>query len=76
VNDQAAILQRLSKALPQGSQLSLESRFDQIGVDSIDLVELLVVVDAEYGVRITQDDFAELVTLGDLTRLVLQRRKG
>jgi acyl carrier protein len=38
--------------------------------DSFALVELVVELEEEFGVHFTQDDFAQVVTVSDLTQLI------
>lgn len=61
------IAQRLRFALPRlplGSDPEL--RLTQLGLDSMDTVELLCVVHEEFGLRLTEDDFHPGQTVGGL----------
>jgi acyl carrier protein len=66
------VLERLRACLP-----SVELRPDQPlslhNIDSIDLVELLCTIDAEFGVRISEADLSGDPTLGKLAALVVDR---
>jgi acyl carrier protein len=42
-------------------------------LDSIDLVELLCAVDAEFGVSLTIEEFHSARTVGELTALITQK---
>ena len=60
--------------MPQiASVLRPDAPFGASGGDSIDLVELLCALDADYGVRLSTDDFASLRTVGELLTLVDRR---
>jgi acyl carrier protein len=41
--------------------------------DSLDTLELLMVLDEIYGVRLTREDYQSLVTVGDLVQLIARR---
>ena len=44
-----------------------EARFtDDLGADSLDIVELVMALEEEYDVEIPSDDLAELNTVGDV----------
>ncbi len=42
-----------------------EARLEDLAIDSLDLVELVEILDEEHGVRLDRDAFAEVVTVGD-----------
>lgn len=46
--------------------LRAESTFDELGVDSMSLVDLLFVLEREFGVAIPDEDLPRIATLGDL----------
>ena len=74
MNDKTKILERLRQTIPQlGPDLIPERRLDEIGADSIDMVELLVVIDSDFGVRLKEDEFLRLVTVEDLLQLIVDR---
>jgi acyl carrier protein len=50
----------------QQSGLTLETRFDELALDSLEFVEVMVRVTAECGVDIPDEDWAKLETIGDL----------
>jgi len=71
MNDKTKILRQ---TLPQlAPDFIPERRLDEIGADSIDMVELLVVIDSDFGVRLKEDEFLRLVTVEDLLRLIVDR---
>ncbi len=41
-----------------------------LGADSLDVVEMLLELENEYGVEITDEQAAELKTVGDIVKLV------
>jgi acyl carrier protein len=53
--------------------VSREATWEQLDVDSLDLVELAQVVEDVYGVEITSQDMQNLLTVGDVVELVVAR---
>jgi acyl carrier protein len=53
--------------------LSATARFEDLDVDSLDLVELAQVVEDEYGVEVKDSDLDKVETVGDVVELVAQR---
>lgn len=72
-----AVAEELEKALTEmGAEMdgfSRDSSFEDLDVDSLDLVELAQVVEDEFGVQLSGDDMKELVTVGDAIDLVVAR---
>ena len=50
-------------------QLQDDTRLDEIGADAIDVVELVMALEAELGVQMPDDQLERVATLGDLARL-------
>jgi acyl carrier protein len=50
-----------------------DARWDALHVDSLDLVELVQVVEDEYGIRLTGEDIKGLPTVGSVIDLVISR---
>lgn len=72
-----AVAAELEKALTEmGAEMdgySRDSSFEDLDVDSLDLVELAQVVEDEFGVQLSGDDMKELVTVGDAIDMVVSR---
>ncbi|HKG35956.1 MAG TPA: acyl carrier protein [Solirubrobacterales bacterium] len=51
-----------------------ESRFEDLDIDSLDLVELSQVIEDEYGVEITDKDMDQIVTVQDVVDFVVARQ--
>lgn len=49
------------------------SNFEDLGLDSLDMVELSVKVEDAYGVEIEEQDLSEVKTVGDAASLVLAK---
>jgi acyl carrier protein len=54
-------------------QVTAESSFDVLGLDSLDVVELSVRVEDVYGIDIEEDDLEGVVTIGDAVDVVLKK---
>jgi acyl carrier protein len=50
-----------------------EATFEQLDIDSLDLVELAQIVDEEYGVELTIEDAEILHNVGDAIDLIVSR---
>jgi acyl carrier protein len=55
------------------SELSASTRFEDLDVDSLDLVELAQIVEDEYGIEVQDSDLDKVETVGDVVELVSQR---
>jgi acyl carrier protein len=66
------VLERLRACLPS-VELKADQPLSHHNIDSIDLVELLCTIDAEFGVRITEADLGADPTLAQLAVSVIDR---
>ena len=65
---------RLGHCLPRlAPHLPPETRVADLALDSMDTVELLCVVHAEFGVRLTESEFHPEQTIGGLLTAISQR---
>lgn len=49
------------------SEITLQSRFkDDLGADSLDLFEMVMALEDNYGVEIPSEDLEKLLTVGDV----------
>jgi acyl carrier protein len=53
--------------------LTPEARFEDLEVDSLDLVELAQIVEDEYGVEIKDNDLDKVQTVNDVVELIAER---
>jgi acyl carrier protein len=76
VTDQE-VEQTLHEALKEvgadSSLLSREASFEELDVDSLDLVELAQVIEDEFGVELKGEDMKDLRTVGQAIDLVVAR---
>lgn len=53
-----------------GVEASVEDTFDDLYADSLDLVEIIIECEQEFGYSITDDKVQNLKTVGDLVNLI------
>ena len=56
-------------------EISREAEFEQLDVDSLDLVELAQIVEDDYGVQLKGEDMEGLKTVGEAVDLVVARTR-
>jgi acyl carrier protein len=71
------IAERVTEALvdfgEERENVTLDAKFEQLEVDSLDLVELAQIVEDEYGVEVADSDLDQIETVGDVVELVAAR---
>jgi acyl carrier protein len=67
------VVETLASFGPDASEITREATFEQLEIDSLDLVELAQVVEDEYGVVLKGEDMKELKTVGDAIDLIVSR---
>jgi acyl carrier protein len=71
------IEQRVTDALVEFGEerenITPSARFEDLEVDSLDLVELAQIVEEEYGVEIKDSDLENVQTVGDVVEMIAQR---
>jgi len=70
---QERVVEALASFGPDASQITREATFEELDVDSLDLVELAQIVEDEYGVVLKGEDMKELKTVGDVIDLITAR---
>jgi acyl carrier protein len=72
-----AIEKTITDALPQfgveASEISRDSTFEELDIDSLDLTEISQIIEEEYGVTIKGEDARNIKTIGDAVDLVVSR---
>ena len=71
-----AVEEKLFAALKEmgaEGEVTREATFEQLDVDSLDLVELAQVVEDEFGVELRGDDVKDLNTVGEAVDLVVAK---
>jgi acyl carrier protein len=67
------VIDALASFGPDKSQIKRSSTFEELDIDSLDLVELAQIVEDEYGVVLKGEDMKELQTVGDAIDLISSR---
>jgi acyl carrier protein len=72
-----AVEKTIVDALPEfgveASDVSRDSTFEDLDVDSLDLTEISQIIEEQYGVTIKGEDARNIKTVGDAVDLVLKR---
>ena len=71
------VLQRLRARLPGPMRgAAMETPLGDLPIDSLDTVELLCLLDDEFGVRLDDGEFQRLRTVGHIAEVVADRASG
>ena len=74
--DEAQVLDLVRSRLEEikvenAGQATMDTTWEELEVDSLDLVELVQGLEDEYGIRIEDERLKEVKTVGDAVRLVI-----
>ena len=58
---------------PEADDIKLESTFEELDVDSLDLAELSQIVEDEFGVGLKSSDAEKIKTVGDAVDVIASR---
>ncbi|HZO78434.1 MAG TPA: acyl carrier protein [Solirubrobacteraceae bacterium] len=67
------VIDALASFGPDKSQITRESTFEELDIDSLDLVELAQIVEDEYGAVLKGEDMKDLKTVGDAIDLIASK---
>lgn len=67
------VFTKLSKLTKK--QFNLDSKITEIGVDSLDLVELITETEAELDITISDEELMKLKTVNDIVKLLIEKKK-
>ncbi len=70
---EARVVETLASFGPDESQITRDATFEELDIDSLDLVELAQIVEDEYGVVLKGEDMKQLKTVGDAIDLIVAR---
>ena len=70
---ESRVVEVLASFGPDADQISRQSTFEELDIDSLDLVELAQIVEDEYGVVLKGEDMKELQSVGDAVDLIVSR---
>jgi len=74
-----SIFERLKKIIVEQlgvepDQVTMEAKFrDDLKADSLDLVELIMAIEEEFGGEVSDEDAQKIVTVGDAVRYIEAR---
>jgi acyl carrier protein len=58
-------------------KVTLEARFQEdLETDSLDLVELVMTMEEDFGIKISDEEAAEITTVGDAVDFVMKRAEA
>jgi acyl carrier protein len=67
------VVETLASFGPDISQITRDATFEELEIDSLDLVELAQIVEDEFGVVLKGEDMKGLKTVGDAIDLITSR---
>ena len=70
---EARVVETLSSFGPDATQITRDATFEELDIDSLDLVELAQIVEDEYGVILKGEGMKELKTVGEAIDLIVSR---
>jgi acyl carrier protein len=70
---QSRVIDALVEFGEERENLTPTARFEDLDVDSLDLVELAQIVEDEYGVEIADSDLDKIETVSDVVELINSR---
>jgi acyl carrier protein len=73
---EARVIETLASFGPEADQISRTATFEELDIDSLDLVELAQIVEDEYGVVLKGEDMKELKTVGDAIDLIVAKAEA
>jgi acyl carrier protein len=72
-NVERVVFDGLGELGAERDAISRQATFEDLDVDSLDLVELAQIVEDEFGVELTADDVKDLSTVGEAIDLVVAK---
>ena len=78
-NDMSDVVERVKKIVVERLEVDAEkvnekaSFIDDLGADSLDLVELVMAFEEEFGIEIPDDVQEQIATVGDAVRFIKER---
>ena len=70
---ESRVIEALASFGPDESQITRQATFEELEIDSLDLVELAQIVEDEYGVVLKGEDMKQLKTVGDAIDMIVAR---
>jgi acyl carrier protein len=70
---EATVIETIVSFGPEVESVTRASTFEELDVDSLDLVELAQVIEDEYGIALKGDDVKDIKSVGEVIDLVVSR---
>ena len=70
------IMDALATMGPSREEIARESTFEELDIDSLDLVELLQIAEENYGVQLNPEEAKDIKTVGEAVDLVVSRAQA
>ena len=70
-----ALIDALAETGPEREEITRDKTFQELEIDSLDLVELLQVAEERYGVQLEAEEAKDVRTVGEALDLVISRVK-
>jgi acyl carrier protein len=70
---QSRVVEAIASFGPDPEAVTREASFEELDIDSLDLVELAQIVEEEYGVELKSEDMKEMKTVGDAVDMIVAR---
>ena len=70
---ESRVVEAIASFGPDPEEITRDSTFEELDVDSLDLVELAQIVEDEFGVVLKGEDMKELQTVGEAIDLIVAR---
>ena len=67
------VIDAIAEMGPEREEITRDATFEELDVDSLDLVELTQMVEEEFGVQIKGEDAQQMQTVGDAIDFVVSR---
>ena len=67
------VIDAIAEMGPEREEITRDATFEELDVDSLDLVELTQMVEEEFGVQIKGEDAQQMQTVGDAIDFVVTR---
>ena len=71
---EARVIDALASFGPDKSQITRTSTFEELDIDSLDLVELIMSLEEEFGIEISEEDAEKIRTVGDAQEYIKEHQ--
>ena len=76
MSDEEKIKQIIGKELEieEAEVIDGASLIDDLGADSLSVMELMIAFDDEFGVEVPEEDYDKLITVGDIVKYITSNK--